>query len=143
MNDSEPMQTSDPKAGSPARSVAVMRLANVFVHGLAAATLAEQEGGFALSYRTGYEGAPVSLALPLRAEAYRFESFPAFFDGLLPEGWQLEALLRSAKLDRDDLFGQLLSVGEDPVGAVTVVEAELAPAGQPDYQEARNQEART
>ena len=137
MNDSEPMQTSDPKAGSPARSVAVMRLANVFVHGLAAATLAEQEGGFALSYRTGYEGAPVSLALPVRAEAYRFESFPAFFDGLLPEGWQLEALLRSAKLDRDDLFGQLLSVGEDPVGAVTVVEAELAPVGLPEGQEAR------
>ena len=105
-------------------SRAYLRSADVAVHGDVAARLDELPSGYALRYRTGYAGPPVSLALPVRSEPYRFDSFPAFFDGLLPEGWQLEALLRSAKLDRDDLFGQLLTVGEDPVGAVTVTVAE-------------------
>jgi len=32
----------------------------------------------------------------------------------------LEGLLRQCKIDRTDLFGQLLAVGGDTVGAVTV-----------------------
>ena len=40
----------------------------------------------------------------------------------MPEGFQLEALLRQRKLDRNDRFGQLLQVGADTVGAVTVNE---------------------
>jgi serine/threonine-protein kinase HipA len=51
---------------------------------------------------------------------YEFKTFPPFFDGLLPEGAQLEGLLRLKKLDRSDYFGQLISVGQDLVGAVTV-----------------------
>jgi len=58
--------------------------------------------------------------MPVREEPYRFDRFPPFFDGLLPEGWQLEALLRQAKLDRFDFMGQLRIVGHDAVGAVTV-----------------------
>ena len=61
--------------------------------------------------------------MPVREEPYRFNEFPPFFDGLLPEGFQLEALLRQKKLDRDDKFGQLLIVGADTVGAVTIKEA--------------------
>ena len=53
-------------------------------------------------------------------EPFLFDTFPPFFDGLLPEGFQLEALLRRRKLDRDDKFGQLIAVGADTVGAVTV-----------------------
>jgi serine/threonine-protein kinase HipA len=58
--------------------------------------------------------------MPVRPEPYRFNGFPPFFDGLLPEGFQLEALLRQAKLDRHDYLGQLLQVGSDMVGSVTV-----------------------
>jgi serine/threonine-protein kinase HipA len=36
----------------------------------------------------------------------------------------LEALLRQCKLDRNDYFGQLLRVGKDVVGAVTIEEIE-------------------
>lgn len=96
------------------------------MHGVLAGRLTQERlagegrGVHTFSYAPGYDGAPVSLALPVRAEPYRFDRFPPFFDGLLPEGWQLEALLRQAKLDRSDLFGQLLAVGADPVGAVTV-----------------------
>lgn len=77
-------------------------------------------GGFEFEYLPGYTGLAVSLTLPLRSEVYRFKEFPAFFEGLLPEGPQLEALLRTAKLDRKDYFGQLLQVGGDLVGSVTV-----------------------
>ena len=48
--------------------------------------------------------------------------FPAVFEGLLLEGNQLEAMLRRYKLDRSDLFGQLVVVGEDLVGSLTVRE---------------------
>ncbi len=99
-----------------------MRSAEVQVHGRSAGILSEVERNrsYRFVYRSGYGGPPVSLTLPLRAEPYLFDSFPPFFDGLLPEGAQLEALLRLAKIDRDDPMRQLLTVGQDLVGAVTV-----------------------
>ena len=103
-----------------------MRSARVLMHGTLAGRLREEEGGYAFAYEPDYSGPPISLTLPLRPEPYRFDHFPPFFDGLLPEGWQLEALLRQAKLDRSDLFGQLLAVGEDPVGAASVLPEEDA-----------------
>lgn len=92
------------------------------MHGRRAGHLTEEVPGGActFAYVPGYDGPPVSLTMPVRAEPYRFGTFPPFFDGLLPEGWQLEALLRRAKLDRTDRLGQLLRVGADLVGAVTV-----------------------
>ncbi|RYW70038.1 toxin HipA, partial [Legionella pneumophila] len=41
---------------------------------------------------------------------------------LLPEGIMLEALLRKYKIDKNDYFGQLIIVGQDVVGAVTIEE---------------------
>lgn len=99
-----------------------MRRAEVALHGVLAGHLTEESpgGGCRFAYAAGYAGPPVSLTLPVRAEPYTFETFPPFFDGLLPEGPQLEALVRQRKLDRDDRFGQLVAVGADTVGAVTV-----------------------
>jgi serine/threonine-protein kinase HipA len=76
-------------------------------------------------YNPGYRGNPVSLTLPVRPEAYEFDTFPPFFDGLLPEGVQLEGLLKLGKIDRNDLFSQLMAVGEDMVGNVTAKEVSL------------------
>ena len=99
-----------------------MGRARILVHGVPAAELAEIERNrdYQLIYRTSYHGPPVALTLPVSAEPYTFDRFPPFFDGLLPEGDQLEALLRLAKIDRDDPFLQLVTVGRDLVGAVTV-----------------------
>lgn len=91
--------------------------------GVPAGVLEEQEGGtFVFRYHDGYSGAPVSLTMPVSAREMRFDALPPFFEGLLPEGAMLEGLLWQRKVDRTDLFGQLLAVGEDVVGAVTVVE---------------------
>jgi len=71
-------------------------------------------------YDQEYDGPAVSLTMATGQREHSFEGFPPFFDGLLPEGVQLESLIRLRKVDRDDLFAQLLAVGSDLVGAVTV-----------------------
>ena len=92
-------------------------------HGIPAGRLAEQaDGGWNFSYLPGYAGPPVSLALPLRGEPYDFAGFPPFLEGLLPEGPQLEAILRKHKIDRADCFRQLIIVGQDVVGSLTIEE---------------------
>jgi len=102
-----------------------MRTAKVFFQSTPAGYLQESTDGreYRFEYNVEYGGPPISLTMPVRGKAYVFEEFPPFFDGLLPEGAQLEALLRLHKLDRDDKFGQLLLVGADTVGAVTISEA--------------------
>lgn len=75
---------------------------------------------YTFTYDPGYNGPSISLTMPSSKRKYVFSSFPPFFDGLLPEGLQLEALLRSYKLDADDYMEQLFLVGSDLVGAVTV-----------------------
>jgi serine/threonine-protein kinase HipA len=65
---------------------------------------------------------PVSLTMPVKFKEFSFNSFPPFFDGLLPEGIQLDGLLRFKKIDKDDYFSQLVAAGADLVGAVSVEE---------------------
>lgn len=90
-----------------------MRIAEVFFADDQAGIFTELEEGkkFRFQYGPNYNGPPISLTMPVREEPYLFDDFPPFFDGLLPEGFQLEALLRQKKLDRTDKFGQLLVVG--------------------------------
>lgn len=91
------------------------------------------EGGWRFTYLPEYDGPPVSLTLPVRSEPYDFASFPSVFEGVLPEGPQLEALLRRHKIDRHDTFRQLVTVGEDLVGSLTVVDAStLQPTSEDD-----------
>ncbi|HKJ34113.1 MAG TPA: HipA N-terminal domain-containing protein, partial [Balneolales bacterium] len=99
-----------------------MRKAEVFMHGQKAGVLIEEEKNrrYQFIYEDDYDGPPVSVTMPLDKREYRYDHFPSFFEGLLPEGVNLEMLLRSKKIDRDDPFSQLMAVGEDTVGAVTV-----------------------
>ncbi|KTC85312.1 HipA N-terminal domain-containing protein [Legionella cincinnatiensis] len=100
-----------------------MRKASVLVNGTKAGILEElKDGKYQFIYFDDYQGAPVSLTMPLTNKVYDFNIFPPFFEGLLPEGIMLEALLRKYKIDRNDYFGQLMIVGHDVVGAVTIEE---------------------
>ena len=101
-----------------------MRTATVFVHGHLAGHLDELEPGrkYRFIYRSGYDGPAVSLTMPTSASEYMSDRFPPFFEGLLPEGVMLEGLLKQNKIDRLDYFSQLVTVGGDLVGAVTVQE---------------------
>jgi serine/threonine-protein kinase HipA len=100
------------------------RKAKVFVDGEYAGILEEiiYKKLYKFSYLKDYEGFQVSLTMPTSQKEYLFEKFPPFFEGLLPEGIMLEALLKKRKIDRDDCMSQLLVVGQDMIGNVTVEE---------------------
>ncbi len=99
-----------------------MKKAKVFVNGKLAGELQELERGkkYRFVYLENYKGSSVSLTMPLTHTIYEYDRFPPFFEGLLPEGMMLEGLLRNTKIDRDDLMSQLITVGGDLVGNVTV-----------------------
>ena len=100
---------------------AMMHRAAVYQCGQLAGHLEQVEADvWQFVYADNYHGIPISLTMPVRVKPYRFGSFPPFFDGLLPEGPQLEALLRTHKIDRSDRFTQLVTVGEDLVGSLSV-----------------------
>lgn len=101
-----------------------MRKSKVLVSGIQVGVFAEieQDREYFFEYLPNYSSQPVSLTMPLSQQKYSFENFPPFFDGLLPEGWQLDALLKNRKIDRHDYFSQLISVGKDTVGNVTIEE---------------------
>ena len=100
-----------------------MRRARILVHGKQAGVLEDLENGrYRFVYLDEYQGEPVSFSMPTDKRVYEFESFPPFFDGLLPEGFQLDALLKGHKIDKNDYFTQLITIGADLVGAVTVEE---------------------
>ncbi|MDR3492841.1 MAG: HipA N-terminal domain-containing protein [Gammaproteobacteria bacterium] len=100
-----------------------MRRANVFVNKISAGILEELGvNHFRFHYHENYQGAPVSLTMPIKNNSYEFHEFPSFFEGLLPEGILLEGLLRKYKFDKNDYFGQLLQVGHDVIGAITIEE---------------------
>ena len=103
-----------------------MRKANVYMHGERAGMLIEDKKNekYRFIYDEEYDGQPISVTMPVEKKEFQYEQFPPFFEGLLPEGVNLEMLLRTKKIDRDDAFSQLMAVGEDTVGAVTVQEVE-------------------
>ncbi|MCH9763118.1 MAG: HipA N-terminal domain-containing protein [Gammaproteobacteria bacterium] len=100
-----------------------MRKARVLLNGIEAGILENFEGEqYTFTYHTDYHDSPVSLTMPLTNKMYTFNAFPPFFEGLLPEGVMLEALLRKYKIDKNDYFQQLIKVGQEVVGAVTIEE---------------------
>ena len=99
-----------------------MKKAKVYNFGIYAGDLIELEKSkkYQFNYTDDYKGLPISLTLPTKQKDYVFNEFPPFFEGLLPEGIQLDALLRQTKIDRNDFFSILLITGKDLVGSVTL-----------------------
>jgi serine/threonine-protein kinase HipA len=62
----------------------------------------------------------VSLTLPIQENEYTSTILFPFFDGLIPEGWLLDVVSRSWKIDRNDRFGLLISACKDCIGDVSI-----------------------
>ncbi len=103
----------------------IFRKAKVNYNDRLAGYLSETEDGFRFAYDPDYlhEGRPISVALPLRKEPYESKELFSFFQGLLPEGWYLNIVSATAKIDANDSFGLLLATTGDTIGAVTVHKA--------------------
>ena len=101
-----------------------MREAEVSMHGVPAGILLEIEAGkkYRFAYHEKYAGPAIALTMPVDQREFVFDRFPPFFDGLLPEGPLLEGLLKLRKIDKFEYLKQLIAVGNDLVGAVTVRE---------------------
>lgn len=101
-----------------------MRKVKVFYGKVYCGILIEEEKNkkYTFQYNEQYSGAPISLSMPVKKKVFEFVSFPPFFDGLLPEGIMLESLLKTAKIDKDDCLSQLILIGKDLSGNVTVEE---------------------
>ena len=106
-----------------------MKRAKVFVDGVLAGYLSEivKNKSYEFAYLEDYRGSAISLTMPIGQKFYHFDCFPPFFEGLLPEGFMLDALLRKAKLDKKDHFEQLMRVGGELVGNITVEQDESLP----------------
>jgi len=102
-----------------------MKKAKIFVDGTYAGDLEEVVKGkdYRFIYLEGYAGGAVSLTMPINQRVYVFDRFPPIFEGFLPEGSMLMALLKKRKLDADDYFEQLMLVGGEMVGNVTAERA--------------------
>lgn len=98
-----------------------MRKAIVFVHKDRAGVLTEiSPTEYYFEYDDNYKGNSVSLTMPISQKKYSYNSFPPFFDGLLPEGFMLEGLLKNSCINPNDYFSHLIAVGGNSVGTVTV-----------------------
>lgn len=111
-----------------------VRAADVYVAGTLAAHLTkDQQGTVTFSYKPGYRGRPVATTLPLDAPPLVSPAgaLPAFFAGLLPEGYRLTLLRAATKTSLDDEFTLLLAVGQDTPGNIQVVPAGQLPSETP------------
>ena len=99
-----------------------MRTADVLLNGKKVGNLAEiiYQERYEFDYCAGYSGPPISLTMPVSNQLFTYDRFPPFFDGLLLEGIMLDGLLRQQKIDTNDYFSQLIAVGNELVGAVSV-----------------------
>ncbi|MCR4874450.1 MAG: HipA N-terminal domain-containing protein [Clostridia bacterium] len=100
------------------------RVAYVYICDIFAGVLSEIDSGYMFAYDSNYlkldNKKPVSLTLPLQEAPYISSTLFSFFDGLIPEGWMLDVVIKNWKLDRNDRFGALLKCCVDCVGNVSI-----------------------
>lgn len=105
----------------------VLRKAQVFYKNELAGIITETQNGYIFEYDQVFlkKNIPISMSLPPREEPYHSKELFSFFKGLLPEGWYLNIVSATQKVDDKDYFGLLLaSASGDTAGAVTVTKVE-------------------
>jgi serine/threonine-protein kinase HipA len=105
-----------------------MSKALVLYKGKRAGILEETDEGYEFRYNKEYladaDADPVSLTLPLSEKPYKSPVLFPFFDGLIPEGWLLDVVLRNTDISELDRFSLLLLCCKDCIGAVSVIPIE-------------------
>ena len=94
-----------------------MKQAVVFLRGIKAGILTEDENGYTFEYDADYlasaDAEAVSLTLPLSDKPYRDKVLFPFFDGLIPEGWLLDIAEKNWKIDARDRMSLLVACCKD------------------------------
>jgi serine/threonine-protein kinase HipA len=104
------------------------RKGKVYYRDLEAGIITEDEQGYHFKYFIEYidhpDARPVSLTLPLQEDEFSSKTMLPFFDGLIPEGWLLDVVLDTWKIDSRDRMALLLACCKDCIGAVSVLPME-------------------
>ncbi len=82
----------------------------------------KDNGNLQFRYDEGYDGPPVSHAMPLQTDAYPHGTCRAVFGGLLPEGDGRETLARALGISPGNDYGLLVEIGSDCAGAITLLD---------------------
>lgn len=103
------------------------RRADIYVHELKAGVLEETETGYRFQYDPDYltqkVAEPVSLTLPIQNDPFESQVLFPFFDGLIPEGWLLDLVEETWRVNPKDRMGLLLVSCRNAIGHVSVREA--------------------
>lgn len=108
-----------------------MRSAKVYMKGIEAGTLTENDNGsYSFEYEPEYfvntSMPEVSLTLPKTETKFTSDYLFPFFFSLLSEGANKEVQCRLLKIDEKDYFGLLLATtSHDTIGAVTLKPIDL------------------
>lgn len=101
-----------------------MKQASVFLRGIKAGILMEDENGYTFQYDADFllsdKAEAISLTLPLTDKPFRDKVLFPFFDGLIPEGWLLDIAEKNWKISTRDRMSLLLACCKDCIGAVGV-----------------------
>ena len=99
-----------------------MRQCKVFVHDVEAGLLQETDDRqYIFTYKDGYAGDPVCIAMPVQTEAYRSDYLFPYCFNMLSEGANRQTQSMLLHIDENDDFGILLATAqEDTIGAVTI-----------------------
>lgn len=104
-----------------------LRKAKVFYENEFAGYITETQDDYTFQYDREFfkKNIQISISLPPREKPYHSKELFPFFKGLLPEGWYLNIVSATQKVDSKDSFGLLLaSASADTIGAVTVIKVE-------------------
>lgn len=101
-----------------------MKKAVVFLRGIRAGLLTEDENGYTFQYDTEFlasdKAEAISLTLPLTEKTFQNKVLFPFFDGLIPEGWLLDIAEKNWKINAHDRIALLMACCKDCIGAVGV-----------------------
>lgn len=101
-----------------------MKRALVYLRGIKAGILIEDENGYSFQYDVSFlqsdKAESISLTLPLTDKPYHNDVLFPFFDGLIPEGWLLDIAEKNWKINVRDRMSLLLACCKDCIGAIGI-----------------------
>lgn len=101
-----------------------MKQARIYLNETFCGILTEDNNGFHFQYDADYlhssEAEPLSPTMPLTTPTYEREMMFPVFDGLIPEGWLLNIVTNSWKLDPRDRMSLLIECCNDCIGNISV-----------------------
>ncbi len=101
-----------------------MKRAAIYIDESLCGILTEDSEGYHFRYDTDYLQSPLAKALsptmPLQSEEYVKEMMFPVFDGLIPEGWLLNIVHKTWKIDPRDRMSLLIACCKDCIGNISV-----------------------